>query len=164
MVVQSSEAVTPASLDLGYLALFLGLRVNEIVAEQVAAKGFANVRQSHGYVIQHLIEQDRTITELAARMEVTQQAASKAVAELLRLELIEVIETAGDRRAKQIRLSTKGWRSVKQSRKIRAGIEKQLLKATEAARYDEAKRTLVDCLQELGGVERIKTRRIRMAD
>src|SRR5882724_6971611 len=128
MVVQSRAPVQPADLDIGYLALFLGLRMNELVAEQLAAKGFPAVRQSHGYVIQHLIEQDRTITELAARMEVTQQAASKAVAELLRLKLIEVVE-AEDRRAKRIRLSATGWQSVQMARKIRAGLEKRLVKA-----------------------------------
>ena len=82
MVVKSREVDAP-HLDLGYLAFFLGLRVNQLVLEQMHAAGFDNVRESHGYVIQRLIEEERTITELARRMEVTQQAASKFVAELV---------------------------------------------------------------------------------
>jgi hypothetical protein len=53
----------------------LGLRINELVAARLAAEGFGNVKESHGYVIQHLIDEDRSITELANRMEVSQQAA-----------------------------------------------------------------------------------------
>src|SRR2546422_3321055 len=98
MVVRSNR-VLPALLDLGYLGLFLGLRVNELVVDRMIAAGFRRVRMSHGFVIQHLIEADRSITELAARMEVSQQAASKVVAELVRLGLLEV--SAGEDRRRQ---------------------------------------------------------------
>ncbi len=152
----------PGRLDIGYVALFLGLRVNELVVARMAEKGFADIRESHGYVIQHLIDEERSITELAVRMEVTQQAASKAVAELLRLGVIEA--SAGqDRRAKRIRLSRRGWRAVKLSRRVRAQIERRLIRALGARQYAMGKRILLDCLDELGGVERIKGRRIRPA-
>jgi DNA-binding MarR family transcriptional regulator len=162
MVVKSSSAVVPAQLDLGYLGLFLGLRCNELVAARMAGKGFAAVRESHGYVIQHLIDQDRSITELAARMDVTQQAASKVVAELLRLGVIEAV-AAEDRRSKRIRLSRRGWRAVKIARKLRERVEGRLVKAVGMDKYDKAKEVLLLCLKELGGMERIKSRRIRPA-
>jgi len=167
MVVKSRGGqpapVVPAGLDLGYLALFLGLRFNELVASQLASDGFGDIRESHGYVIQHLIDQDRTITELAGRMEVTQQAASKVVAELIRLGAIETTVGAvkHDRRTKRIRLSRRGWRAVKLARKVRARIERRLVKAVGVTRYDEAKRILLRGLDELGSMERIQSRRIR---
>ena len=169
MVVKSRGGqpapVVPAGLDLGYLALFLGLRFNELVASQLASDGFGDIRESHGYVIQHLIDQDRTITELAGRMEVTQQAASKVVAELIKLGAIEtsVAAVKHDRRTKRIRLSRRGWRAVKLARRVRAQIEKRLVKAVGVTRYDEAKRVLLRGLDELGGMERIQSRRIRPA-
>ena len=98
MVVKTSR-VTSSQLDLAYLALFLGLRVNELVMKRMAMAGFKGVRESHGYLIQHLIESDRSITELADRMGVTQQAASKAVAELIAIRILEAVP-AKDRRAK----------------------------------------------------------------
>ena len=55
--------------------------MNDVVMERTLKAGFRGVRESHGYVIQHLIESERTITELAKRMEITQQATSKIVAE-----------------------------------------------------------------------------------
>ncbi|HVO98965.1 MAG TPA: MarR family transcriptional regulator [Bryobacteraceae bacterium] len=153
------SAVVPSELDLGYLGLFLGLRINELVAESLASAGFGKVKQSHGYVVQHLIEQDRTITELAGRMEVTQQAASKVVREMMELGILEAVP-AEDRRAKQIRLSSRGWQSVKLARTARRRIEARLRAKTGAA-YAGAKATLLACLTELGGLKRIESRRIR---
>lgn len=164
MVVESrgrdQAAVVPAQLDLGYVALFLGLRVNELVTSRMIKAGFGDVRESHGYLIQHLIEQERSITELARRMEVTQQAASKAVAELLRLGAVEAVG-GKDRRSKRIRLSSEGWRCVELARKVRRQIERRLLKTVGSSKYGEAKGILRQCLGELGGLERIRSRRIR---
>jgi len=94
---------------------------------------------------------------------VTQQAASKVVAELIKLGAIEtsVAAVKHDRRTKRIRLSRRGWRAVKLARRVRAQIEKRLVKAVGVTRYDEAKRILLRGLDELGGMERIQSRRIR---
>jgi hypothetical protein len=105
-----TSRVIPEQLDLAYLALFFGLRVNELVMQRMAGAGFRGVRESHGYLMQHLIEADRSITELARRMHVTQQAASKAVAELIGLRILEAAP-AKDRRSKSIRLSERGCKA-----------------------------------------------------
>jgi len=159
MVVQSSGKVLE-QLDLAYLALFVGLRVNELVMEKAGAAGFADVRESHGFLIQHLIESERTITELAERMQVTQQAASKAVAELVALGAVE-LSAAEDKRAKRVRLSARGWRVVLLGRKTRQKIDKRLRTAAGAERYEAARAILRTCLKALGGIERIESRRIR---
>ena len=160
MVVQSNEPVIVRQLELPYLGFFLGLRVNELVMEQTWKAGFRGVRESHGYVIQHLIESDRTITELARRMEVTQQAASKMVAELIHLGLVEAVSDK-DRRAKRIRLAQRGRNCVQLGRRLRARLEKQLIRSAGKKNYEEAKATVLTCLEVLGGVERIHSRRIR---
>jgi DNA-binding MarR family transcriptional regulator len=149
-----------AELDLGYLCLFLGMRVNELVTRRGKTAGFADLRQSHGYVVQHLIESSRTITELARRMEVTQQAASKSVAELIRLGVLEA-EPGEDRRERRIRLSERGWQAVRTARRHRREIERRLLRALGAARYQRAKSILIEALEALGGAGRIRTRRVR---
>jgi DNA-binding MarR family transcriptional regulator len=146
-------------LDLGYLGLFLGLRVNELVMQRMASAGFPRATQSHGYVIQHLIDKERTITELARRLEVTQQAASKAVAQMISMGILESTG-AEDRRAKRIRLSERGWASVKAARRARRALEARLMKSIGSAKYEAARRILLESLKELGGVERIQSRRI----
>lgn len=155
----ADSPVVPAELDLGYLGLFLGLRINELVVESLASAGFRKAKQSHGYVVQHLIERDRTITELANRMEVTQQAASKMVAEMVEIGILESV-VAEDRRARRIRLSRRGWQSVRLARKARRRVEARLIARTGVA-YGEARRTLLECLTELGGLRRIESRRVR---
>jgi DNA-binding MarR family transcriptional regulator len=148
-------------LDLPYLAFFLGLRVNELVMKRVVRRGFKGVRESHGYLIQHLIESDRSITELARRMDVTQQAASKKVAELLTLGILEAAP-GKDRRAKRIRLSRRGWQCVHLGRRARALLEKRLVVTAGKKNYTQVKSTLLTCLEALGGVDRIRSRRIRL--
>jgi len=158
-MVVKSRGVSPPTLDLGYLALFLGLRVNQLVKERLHASGFHNVRESHGYVIQHLIEAERSVTELAKRMEVTQQAASKVVAELAERGVIDIVP-GFDRRAKRVRLSLRGWTVVRRGRQIRREIESRLIRAAGAEQYEIAKSILSACLEALGGMERVRSRRI----
>lgn len=159
-MVVKSKSVDMSELDLAYLALFLGQRVSELVLEQMKKDGFKAMRESYGYLIQHLISSERSITELAERMGVTQQAASKMVAELIELGVLEAAPAA-DRRAKTIRLSKRGHQSVQQSRKIRAGIDQRLEKTLGKKAYGRAKERLIACLEELGGVGRIRARRVR---
>jgi DNA-binding MarR family transcriptional regulator len=158
MVVKASPSL-PTGLDLGYLSLFLGLRVNQLVMERIRAGDFQQVRESHGYLIQHLIESDRTITELARRMEVTQQAASKAVAELVTLGVLDLIG-GSDRREKTVRLSKRGWTLVRLGRRVRCGIERRLISVAGREEYGRAKSVLTACLHALGGTERIRSRRV----
>ena len=165
MVVKSTDVdrarVDLTRLDLAYLGFFLGLRVNELVLEKGVAAGFRGMRESHGYVVQHLIESDRSITELARRMNVSQQAASKSIAELVKHGVVES-RPASDRRARRIRLSKRGWDAVRSSRRIRRTIEIRLQRAVGEKPYDDAKATIMACLDALGGLSRVRTRRIRM--
>jgi len=111
-------------------------------------------------VIQHLIAQERTITELARRMEITQQAVSKLVAQMVHLGIVESVP-AEDRRARTIRLSERGWQSVKLARQARRKIESRLLKTLGSSRYHAAREILLESLRELGGLRRIGARRVR---
>jgi DNA-binding MarR family transcriptional regulator len=148
------------SLDLAYLGFFLGLRVNELVMEALVASGFHNVRESHGYVVQHFISQDRTISELARRMGVTQQAASKVVAELSALGILEAVRSE-DRRAKRVRLTSRGRAAVDRTRMTRRRIDARLAKALGPKRYAAAKSTLIAALESVGGAARIGRRAVR---
>src|SRR5262245_15985457 len=156
----SDAAVVLEQLDLAYLGLFLGMRVNELVVERGRAAGFADIRDSHGYVIQHLIDTERTITDIARRMAVTQQAASKAVADLVRLGLVDVTAST-DRRERRIRLSRRGWQAVRFARRTRSRIDARLIALVGRSDYRRVKRVLITCLDALGGVEQIRQRRIR---
>ena len=159
MVVESKN-IDLKQLDLSYLALFLWHRVNELVVERLIKAGYSNVRETHGYVVQHLIGGERSISDLARRMGVSQQAASKTIAEMAHLGILE-LTTAPDRRAKMVRISERGWESIHLSRRARAQIDRRLTKAIGIDRHQQAKDCLVACLSELGGVQRIRSRKVR---
>jgi DNA-binding MarR family transcriptional regulator len=155
------SAVKLEELDLGYLALFVGMRINELTLESVHAAGFAGLRDAHGYIFQHLLGGARSISELAALLEVTQQAASKTVAELERLGFIE--ETpSDDARVRRVRLSARGQAAVEQGRASRAELQKRFERSYGKRAVDDARELLARVLASLGGAEAVRARRVRM--
>src|SRR6185312_476504 len=165
MVVKNEDVFS--QLGLGYLGQFLAERVNELVLADCRRKGFPSMRVSHGYIVQHLVTASgpvsRTGSELARRMGVTQQAASKAVAELVRLGVVEIAE-APDKRAKNIRLTTRGWEGVQYSRRSRRRLEAKLERQLGMKRYLETRKALRECITTVGGAGRIQSRRVRQPD
>lgn len=151
--------VDPRTLDLGYLALFVGMRINELVLDQLHAAGFEGLRQAHGYVFQHLLVRPLGITELAQLLGVSQQAASKSVAELLALGFLQ--EASGDdRRVRAITLSERGLACVRKARSLRAAMERRLVRR-HGAEVARTRHLLAEILSELGGVSAVRTRTVR---
>lgn len=147
-----------ADLDLGYLAQFVGARINELVLAKAEEDGYGDLRQSHGYVVQHLIEGPKQVTQLAQLLGVSQQAASKVVGELVELGYL-AMTVAGDRRARVVSLSAKGKAAVAATRKTRARIEAKL--AHHGGELARAKKLLAAVLEELGGGDAVRGRRVR---
>jgi DNA-binding MarR family transcriptional regulator len=154
-------AITPADLDLGTLALFVGYAHSSAVLAEIHARGHTALRVAHGFVFQHLVEQDRTIGELAARLEVTQQAASKSVAELEELGYVERIADPDDARIRRVRLTEGGHAAIEAARAARARIGRRIAAGAGEARVAAAQKTLVTVLELLGGGTDVRTRRIR---
>jgi DNA-binding MarR family transcriptional regulator len=152
-------APEPASLDLGYLALFVGLRTNALILERLHAAGHPGLRDAHGYLFQHLIAGPRTITELAGCLGVTQQAASKAVAELIATGYLDD-RGSDDRRARRIGLSKRGRAAIAKVRALRAAHERRLV-GRHGPAIAQARRLLATVLDELGGTDAVRRRAIR---
>jgi DNA-binding MarR family transcriptional regulator len=148
-------------LDLGYLALFVGMRMNELVLEEVHAAGFQGLRHAHGYVFQHLLGAARSISELAALLEVTQQAASKTVAELKQLGFVEEMPS-DDARVRRVRLSAHGQAAVETGRSVRAELQKRFERTHGRRAVEEARKLLAKVLTSLGGAEAVRSRRVRL--
>ncbi|WP_433663664.1 MarR family winged helix-turn-helix transcriptional regulator [Nocardia sp. CA-128927] len=78
----------------------------------IAAAGFDDVRAAHAPVFQ-LIEPDGTrLTALAERAGMTKQAMGELVRHLEGRGYVEVDVDPADRRAKLVRLTTRGWAVV----------------------------------------------------
>src|SRR4051812_32064362 len=89
-----------------------------VISMMTAAIG-SDVRVSHGYVFQLLIDAEPTIGELAAGLGITQQGASKHVAELVRLGYAERVADPADARTRRVRMSARGRAVLEEGRRAR---------------------------------------------
>jgi DNA-binding MarR family transcriptional regulator len=79
------------------------------VSAGVSARGFTDVRPADGFAFSRLSAGGSTITELAAHLDVTRQAAAQLVDELVAKGYVERRPHPRDARARLIVLTDKGW-------------------------------------------------------
>ena len=137
-----------------------GLALTTEALRRLHAAGYSDLRISHGFVVQHLVQGPVRVGDLAARMGVTQQAASKAVAELTALGYLERGADPADARVRRIGLSARGRAAVATTRAVRADIERELAAALGADRVEAARRTALDALEWAGGADAVRARRV----
>ncbi|MFJ9411163.1 MarR family winged helix-turn-helix transcriptional regulator [Streptomyces sp. NPDC101393] len=158
----SPPTVATDELDVGSLALFVGFAASHLVQEQLTEEGFGDLRFSHGYVFQHLVNDARpTVGELAAKLDMTQQGASKAVVELERLGYVERIPDPQDARARRVVLTASGDRAVSAARRARKTLDERLAARFGADRLTEHRALLAQLLDELGGAAAVRRRSVR---
>ena len=153
-------AVDVGQLDVTLLALFAGWAAADQIARRLSDRGFAGVRFSDGLIFQHLVGADRTIGDLAVRMEVTQQAASKAVWDLQKRGWVVLTVDPGDRRARLVGLSARGRAAVEAGRVARAELVAELLLECGARDMAAAQRVLSTMITRHGGDVAVRSRRV----
>ncbi|MFI1724230.1 MarR family winged helix-turn-helix transcriptional regulator [Streptomyces sp. NPDC020489] len=139
--MQNSEALALSAALLA-AAGDLTQRIND----GVVARGFSGVRPMHGFAFARLAPDGATVTELAAHLGVTKQAASQLVDELVRKGYVERRPHPVDARARLVVLTEQGWACTRA--------------AEEAAA--EAVRAWVDVIGE-GEVRGLRDRLTRLA-
>jgi DNA-binding MarR family transcriptional regulator len=75
----------------------------------VVARGFADLRPAHGFAFARLAPSGATVSELAAHLGVTRQAAAQLVDELVTKGYVERHPHPGDGRAQLVVLTPRGW-------------------------------------------------------
>jgi DNA-binding MarR family transcriptional regulator len=155
----SVPSIDPESIDLATLAWLAGVSANEHLLQRTRAGGHSQIRNSHGYVFQHLIGGPRAIGELASLLGVTQQAASKVVAELTELGYVERRSDAIDSRVRRVALTARGRAVIERSRAARSKLEAELVAELGTRAVATARRTLLALLARIGGLEAVAKRR-----
>ncbi|MEV6296482.1 MarR family winged helix-turn-helix transcriptional regulator [Streptomyces sp. CA-142005] len=102
--MQNSEAMALSAALLA-AAGDLTQRIND----GVVARGFADVRPAHGFAFARLAPDGATVTDLAAHLRVTKQAASQLVDEIVRKGYAERRPHPRDARARLVVLTERGW-------------------------------------------------------
>lgn len=153
--------VAPQSLELSYASLFAGWVLGAEVHRRMVRDGMGDLRFADGAVFQHVLPGPLSITELAGRMGVTQQAASKAVAHLERRGLLERRASPTDARARLLHLTGAGRATIEAGRRYRAALEDELVAEFGADRVADARALLAEIITRFGAEEAVRTRRIR---
>ena len=156
---RDASELDPGELDVVLAALFAGLALNERVTERLRAAGFDDVRFSHGFVFQHLVPGPLPVGELARRMDVSQQAASKAAAELERLGYLERTPDPADARVRRLGLSERGREAIAAGRDARAAVADELGAVLGAGRTS-LRGALLEALAAAGGLDAVRARRV----
>jgi DNA-binding MarR family transcriptional regulator len=153
--------VAPQSLELSYASLFAGWVLGAEVHRRMVRDGMGDLRFADGAVFQHVLPGPLSITELAGRMGVTQQAASKAVAQLERRGLLERRASPTDARTRLLHLTGAGRATIEAGRRYRAALEDELAAEFGADRVADARALLAEIITRFGAEEAVRTRRIR---
>ena len=147
--------------DLSLASLFAGWAMADEIQRRLAAAGFDDVRFNDGVVNQHLVGGPLTIGALAERLGVTQQAASKSVADLERRGYVERTPDPDDARARLVGLTERGRAVIAAAREQRAALGTELAERLGERRVEAARRLLLDVVAGLGGEPAIRGRRVR---
>ena len=116
---------SPADLDTATLLSLAGTIANDAVLAAFRDEGI-ELRPAHGYVFQRLLTGEKSITDLAADLGMTQQGASKHVLELERMGMVSRVVSPDDRRARHVRLTDAGREAIDVARAARAAFEERL--------------------------------------
>ena len=148
--------------DLVLWTLLLAEVLNNETLERLRIE-HPDVRYSHGFLFQQLVEGPRAVGEVAENLGVTSQAISKMVRELEALGYVERTADPGDGRVRLIGLSARGRAAIEAGRTVRAELNLALEEALGAQRVAEAARTLRDALAARGAMSEVRSRRVRSA-
>jgi DNA-binding MarR family transcriptional regulator len=159
--MKSANDVDLEVLDLATLSWLAGSAANDHLLAAIRKAGHPQLRISHGYVFQLLIAAPRTVGEIAESLGVTQQAASKFVAELTSLGYLAVLSAPTDRRVRRVALSGLGEKAVSDARAARRKLEKKLAAEVGDDVLLTARKALIALLGATGGLEASQRRRAR---
>jgi DNA-binding MarR family transcriptional regulator len=153
-------SATPLHEDLSLLLTALTAWSQEQVMGQLAAAGFGDLRVSHGYVFQHLQAGPVTVRELAGKMGVTAQAASKSTGELERMGYVTRTQGA-DLRVRLLELTEAGREAILSARLARAGANAEMRRrlGEDADVFAKALRVLAE---DTGALDELASRRLRL--
>jgi DNA-binding MarR family transcriptional regulator len=148
-------------VDITLSSLFAGWAMADELQRRLAADGFEDLRFADGFLFQHLVEEPVTIGVLAERLDVTQQAASKSVADLERRGYVARTADPGDARARLVALTARGEAAIEGARRHRAALVAELGERLGPRRVEAASRLLTDIVADLGADAAVRGRRVR---
>ncbi len=125
--------------------LFLPYRAMEArVFEGLAAAGYDDFTPAQARVFQRIAPEGSRLTDLAAQAGITKQSAGFLVDQLERAGYVARVPDPDDGRARLVRITERGARSVEISSRIVADVEAEWTAHLGEDRMEDLRRTLID--------------------
>ena len=159
MTKREPSTLNAQELPTSYLAQFVGTFANAQVLSDMKRAGYGDLRESHGYLVQHLLRGPHSVGQLAKLIGISQQAVSKSVAELTAGGYLE-LAPGDDARVRSVCLSRRGHAAVLVARRSRARLETRLARRIGRRKLAQLRAILLDVLAELDGVEPVEGRQV----
>lgn len=147
--------------DVALLLQSCGLLISERVMADCVAAGCTDLRTNDGYVFQHLLAGPRRVSDLAPLLGVTQQGASKIVADMERRGYVTREVDEHDARARIVTLTDLALLAVQTARTSRARVARELERSMGETRWARFRHGLDLAVDALGGVDALRGRRLR---
>lgn len=112
--------------DFGILLGLAFQTFSDELRRKLASNGFDDLGGAYGYVFRALAEEPLHLNELAVRLGMTAQGASKIVSEMEARKYVERRPDPEDGRAKRLRLGARGKAALAFARKFHAQYERRL--------------------------------------
>jgi DNA-binding MarR family transcriptional regulator len=138
--------------DYAVLVVGAARAVADRLGDAVRRAGVQDMRAPYGFVIRALAEQDRTLTDVAALLDVSKQAAIKVVDEMEGRGFLTREPDPDDRRVKVLRLTAKGRQVRRAALAESHHMEKELRERLGEADVDAMRRTLEAFLEAHGSL------------
>ncbi len=151
----------PPEQDLTLLFAALNAAASAEVTRRIAAAGHPHLRPAHGYVFQHLIVGPACVSELAGKLGMTVQGASKLVNDLERLGYVSRRVDPADLRNRIVELTARGWDGIEAGRAARAALTAELRAVLGEPAADDLIAALRQLAEATGGLQTLLARRLR---
>lgn len=151
----------PVEDDLVLLFTALNAACDAEVLRRIAAAGYGDTRPAYGYVFQHLIPGAERVSDLAGKLGMTAQGASKLVIEMESRGYVARRPDPDDQRNRYVELTERGWSAISAGRTARAAITAELRAALGEPAADELLAALRCLAEHTGGLRELLARRLR---
>jgi DNA-binding MarR family transcriptional regulator len=158
---RSLDSPDLAQLDTPLIVMLSGWAVTDEIQRRLDADGFDDTRSADGVIFQYLIQGSKKISELADLLGVSQQGASKAVADLERRGYVVRRRDPEDARARRVELTSRGEAAIAAGRRHRAELNDELVEQFGSRRLTAARNVLKELLEQLGADAVVRCRRVR---
>jgi len=158
-----ASAPTPSltTADITLAALYASRAMADDIELRLADDGFDDLRFADRALLQHLLAGPVGIGPLSVLLAITQQATSKAIADLELRGYVYRQEDPKDARVRLVRLTSRGYDVIAADRLHRDALERELRERVGPRRVDAARKTLLEIVATLGAETPTRGRRIR---